>query len=763
LNYLLRATIAQFIIKIATFAVQIQAVFMLKKIFFICSILPQFCFSQDAVIFKPNADRKSIEATKINHSLKIDGFLKDSAWAMAKPFNDFIEIEPRQGQKPQHFTEARALFNSQYLYLGIFCKDTLGKKSTRVIDFKRDFNTRTSDFIGMGIDGFNDQRNAMVFTTNPYGVQRDFLSFDASYIDLDWDGLWRVRTSRSDSGWVAEFALPWKTLRYAKSTNATQSWGFNMNRSRRMTNENYALSLFPRSFSVLRMDYAGVIKNLQPPPPTTNIRFQPFLLTSYDRYQNIDNRKPELSTAKIGGEIKWAINSNAVLDLTFNTDFAQADADRQVNNVSRFSVFFPERRQFFLENASLFGVGIAPSFDMSGGSMRIQPFFSRQIGLDEVGNPIPIDAGARFVYRSTKSNYGGMYIRQRASGALPATNFLIGRFSQNMGQRSRIGGLLTVKENQLNTNILGTIDGFARFNEAQSLNYMATASHDSKTNTTGIAAAAQYYYATNQWKIWWTQSIVSKNYNPEVGFVSRNDVIGTTPGIFWFNRGKWIPFKKIIRAYEPSLLLEFYHQASTGRLIERSYGISPFWVMLQSGGFLGHIHTPTFQYLTAPFSPLGVKIKAGAYRYTRNAVYWSSDGSKKLSFAWTGEYGKYFDGRLNTTDFKLQLAPIPHISINGRFNRNHFIGVGEAKTTKTVDLWAIESRFALNPRLQFIGFYQRNTDAKADNYNARLSWEYQPLSFIYVVFNKREFQSLTPNVRSQEDHVIAKISYLRQL
>lgn len=722
------------------------------------------CFSQDVQLFKPDSVRKEFEAVKIFNNLKVDGHLNDKEWQLAKPKSDFIEVDPRQGEKPRHHTEIRALFNQHYLYLGVFNRDTLGKKSVRVIDFKRDFNTRTSDFVGMSIDGFNDRRNAMVFTTNPHGVQRDFLAFDATYVDLDWDGLWRVRTTRSDSGWVAEFAIPWKTLRYAKSDAETQSWGFNVNRGRRMTNENYAFSPFPRSFNVLRMDYAGIIKGLQPPPPTANVRIQPYFLTSYDRYRQIDGRKPEDAAVKVGGEIKWAVNSRAVLDLTFNTDFAQADADRQVNNVTRFSVLFPERRQFFLENASLFGIGIGPGADMSGGTMRIQPFFSRQIGLDGAGNPIPIDAGARFVSRSAKTNYGAMYIRQRGTASSPLTNYFVGRYSENLGKQSRLGALVTVKNDSGNTNIVGNVDGFVRFDEAHSLNWMLNLSHDTKGNVTGAAGAAQYYYATNQWKIWWTQSLISKSYNPAVGFTSRTDVIGTTPGVFWFYRGKHVPFKKIIRSVEPSLLVEFYHQASTGRLIERSYGLSPFWIMLQSGGFMGHIMTPTYQYLTEPFSPLGVKINAGSYNYTRHAVYWGSDGSKKVSFNWNGEYGTYYNGKLNTTNLSVLVAPIPHVSITGRYNRNNFKHVGANNTSKNIDLWSVEGRFAANPRLQLIGFYQRNTDTKANNYNIRLSWEYQPLSFIYIVFNKREFQSTTRlDTRSQEDHLIAKISYLRQL
>jgi hypothetical protein len=262
---------------------------MIRKLFFfLFFFITHTILAQDATVFKPGPIKRKIEATRISSFLKIDGLLQDSAWSLAKPYDSFVEIDPLQGAVPKQYTEARVLYNKQFLYFGVFSKDSLGKKSTRVIDFKRDFNTRTADFFGMSIDGFNDHRNCMVFTTNPHGVQRDFLAFDANYIDLDWDGLWKVRTTRHDSGWVAEFAIPWKTLRYAKSRDSIQSWGFNMNRMRRITNENYALSPFPRSFSVLRMDYAGLITNLQPPPPSTNIRFQPFFLASYDRYSNIE-------------------------------------------------------------------------------------------------------------------------------------------------------------------------------------------------------------------------------------------------------------------------------------------------------------------------------------------------------------------------------------------------------------------------------------------------------------------------------------------
>lgn len=721
-----------------------------------------FSFAQDAEIFKPDSAKKELEATQITTSLRIDGLLNDAEWKKAKSSPGFTQIEPFQGRKPKNETDVKVLFNRQYLYLAIFARDSLGKKAIRATDFKRDFNIRQHDFVSLVFDGFNDKRNAMSLATNPYGVQRDLLSFDDLYYDADWDGLWRVRTSRTDSGWVAEVAIPWQTLRYPKTTESIQNWGINLQRTRRLTNEISSLSPYPRSFSVLRMDYAGVLKNLQPPPPKPNVRIQPYFLTSYDYYKGFDpSVKPEDTNYKLGGELKWAISPNAVFDLTANTDFAQADADRQVNNVTRFSVFFPERRQFFLENASLFGVGVGPNVDLSGGSMRVQPFFSRRIGLDDFGNPIPIDVGGRFVYRSLKKNYGAILMRQRESESTPGTNFFVGRFSNNFGQQNRIGGLLTIKNRPDATQTTGAIDGFFRIGESHSLNTMAVYSTSTKGEK-GFAGFAQYYYTTNQWKIWWTQSVVTKDFNPEMGFVSRNNVIGTTPGIFWYNRGNWLPFKKMIRAFEPSLITEFYHEASTGKLIERQLNFNPIWVNFQSGGFFGYLVNPTFQRLTEAFAPLGVSIKEGDYHYTTHQFYYSTDQSKMLNLYINYSLGTYFNGKLNSADYRLQFAPIPHFSITGRFNRNHFKEVGENKTTTKVDLYAIEGRFALNPRLQLIGFYQKNSQNNAENYNIRLSWEYQPLSYIYVVYNHRGFDNLQQR-KQTEDHVIAKISYLKQI
>jgi hypothetical protein len=736
---------------------------MKKSLFITFMLVSSVSVAQDATMFQPSSVRRTLKSTRAARPVKVDGFLDDADWSGAVTASNFVQVEPMQGQPATQATEIRVLHDRNFLYFGVFSRDSLGKKAIRATDFKRDFNFMSHDLITLSFDGFNDNRNAMALAVNAYGVQRDLLSFDDLYYDVDWDGLWRVRTSRTDSGWVAEVAVPWQTLRYPKSADSLQQWGFNIYRNRRLTNEISAFSPFPRNVSSLRMAYSGLLTNLEPPPPRPNIRINPYVLASWDRYKNYSTEKPEDSNAKLGGELKWAVNPNAVLDLTVNTDFAQADADRQVNNITRFSVLFPERRQFFLENASLFGVGGGPKGDASGGFMRIQPFFSRRIGLDAAGNPIPIDVGARFVHRSGKRNYGGMAMRQRGTDFQDPTNFFIGRFSENFGKQNRLGGMLAVKNQESGTNYTSVLDGFVRLGQLHSLNAMLI-----QTTTTGpgekkgSAGYAQYYFDTNQWRIWWTQSFVTKDFDPQLGFVSRSDVVGTTPGVNWYYRGNKLPLKKYIRAFEPSLNLEFYHQASTGRLTERQINPWPIFFNLQSGAYIGYGTYFSYQGLTDVFRPLGVTISAGDYNYIRHQMIASTDPSRKLNLLADVSWGQYFNGKLLSTDLTLQFAPLPHISLMGRVNRNHFDGVGEKQENKTVDLFSIEGRFALNARLQLIAFYQQNTDGNSRNYNIRFSWEYQPLSFLYIVLNKRGFDNLS-GIRQVEDHAIGKIGFLRQI
>ena len=533
-------------------------------------------------IFLPPGIQKRLHATQCKSNITIDGNVDDPDWNSDSIATNFTQLEPFQNQASRFRTEVKAAYDDRNLYIAFACFDSAGRKGIRTPDLKRDFDYKQHDMVAICIDGFNDKRNSITFATNAYGSQKDYLSFDDILFDSDWNGLWSVRTSITEQGWFAEFQIPWKTLRYKKGEDSTSTFNINFLRVKRSSNEISVWSPYPRAYGFNRMEYTGALSNLKTPHSSSNIQVNPYTLFSKIVTKGSDVGTEMATSIKPGGEIKWAINSNAVLDLTSNTDFAQADADLQVNNVSRFSVFFPEKRQFFLENASLFSTGLqGQGANGIGGGMYIQPFFSRSIGLDDLGNPIPITAGARFVNRTIKRSFGGVYNRQAEQGESQAQNIFVGRYSENIGKANRIGALMTFKGAQAGnlkdgySNVVGAIDGFFRFGQKQSLSAMLINSYSSNTNNSGQSAYAQYLYTTNSINAWWTQSYIGKDFNPELGFTSRKEVIATTPGFLLNIRKQWMPFKRAIRSLNPGVSTQFYHQSSTGKLQERIYTLYP--------------------------------------------------------------------------------------------------------------------------------------------------------------------------------------------
>jgi hypothetical protein len=723
-------------------------------------LLISFCgFSQE--VFKPLNPQKEFQPLKIESSLKADGHLDESEWQNAPSVNLDFQVEPFQGRKASFNSTVKMLYNHQFLYVAAILKDTVGKNAYRAPNLKRDYTFAENDLFGIAIDGFNDKRNALVLQSNAYGAQRDLLAFDDRQFDIDWDGLFRVRTHRSDSSWVAEFAIPWQTLRYPKiDGNKSQDWGINFFRVRRSSNEISVWSPHPRSMSPLRMDYAGKLTGIIPPPPTaTNIRFNPYLLQVSTKSEGTEIGNTQTADFKLGGEIKWAISPTSVMDFTFNTDFAQADVDLQVNNISRFSVFFPERRQFFLENASLFSSGLAPVDQVIGGSMYIQPFFSRTIGLDQNVNPIAITAGTRFVYRSERRNLGGIFMRQGEGDGDPFANFLVGRYSENFGKQNRIGAIVTTKSSPSAVQSTGAIDAFVRFNDKFSFSGMGTLTQDSRTGEQGLAEYSQFLYTDNFFRAYWTQTLVSDKYNPAMGFVSRRGILSNSQGFDFNVRGKWLP--SFIRNWGPGIYTEVYHSLKTGNIIEQRALSGPLWFDLQNGGIIGGYVEATAQNLEETFSPVGIDINPGNYSYFRKGFLLASDPSAKYSGSAEYGWGGFFNGTLQTIDSKFRLAPIPHVNLGLSWNWSKFENMGAARETKEVNLLILETRMAINPRMQLIGFYQKNTTDNLNSLNLRLSWEYQPLSFVYLVFNSLNYQGMDRTQQKQQSF-LAKLSYLKQ-
>ncbi len=708
-------------------------------------------------IFSPPAVLQNVKAIPANGEIKVDGILAEPSWNEADGVSNFTQIEPYQGAPSDHFTSVKVLYSDRYLYIGVFCADSLGKKAIRVPDMMRDFNWRAHDTFAIAINGFGDKRNSMSFATNPYGTQKDYLSFDDIFFDSDWSGLWKVRTTIADQGWYAEFEIPWKTLRYRKDIAAnSQEWEINFLRLRRASNEIAVWSPYPRSFGFNRMEYAGLLADIQPPLPGTNVQVNPYALINYNNQTKSDGTENDELKVKTGGEIKWVANTSTTADLTINTDFAQADADVQVNNVSRFSILFPEKRQFFLENASLFSPNVVSG--KVGGSMQFLPFFSRRVGLSETGNPLSVDAGLRVVSRTVKQSLGVMGIRQGSLDTLPGANIFVGRYSRNLNTKTRLGTIMTLKNQDANSNLLAGVDGFFRFDAAQSLNVLVSASSSAK-NSSGLGAYAQYNYTSNKIVGWWTQTLLTKDFQPELGFVSRTDVVGTTPGVVANLRGKNIPFPKIIRSFQPGLSANYFHRTSTGQLIERELKATPFWIETQAGGYYGFSASAFYQNLLTDFRPLGILISSGEYIYNRFSLSAGSDPSRKVSHAVQYDFGNYYNGQLRSLDASIAVIPLPHISVKASVNQNWFSNVGSEAGNEEVTLYTIQGRLALNPRVQLVGLYQRNSN-NLESYNIRFAWEFKPLSYFYLVMNSRE--SMISDTRSLEQQGIFKMSYLHQ-
>jgi hypothetical protein len=732
-------------------------------------------------VFPPPPTKRILHAERSISPVRIDGRLDEAAWQHAPVSNGFTEVDPVQGDSTIFHADLRIIFDDEYLYFSAFCHDTLGWSGVRVADLRRDFDYYSNDFIGIALDPFRDERNSQSFYTNPYGSQRDLLSFDDTFFDRDWDAFWRVRTSVTDSGWAAEFAIPWSTLRYRKQASkplsdtsskaASTVWGVNFLRTVRRHYKFLGWSPWPRAYSLNRMSYAGVIEGLEPPPPSINLRLQPFVsVRAFDRAKQGEADVRGI-TWQPGGDAKWAVTPNTVMDVTINTDFAQADADRQVVNTSRFSVFFPERRQFFLESASIFNAD----------NRMFYPFFSRRIGLDDSGNPIPLDVGLRVVHRSAEESIGGLIVRQRASEATPTTWFGVGRYSANLsGGQNRVGAMVTLRQDEAFTpvggtelaarfNGVGVVDGFFRASEEWAFRGVASASLNrqgtSTPNDLGIALYGSADFRSNIGYFSWEQVYVGKTYNPASGFVSRGDVVRTNPEFGFDLRPSWKP--AFVRSFTPYVFAEMYHGSFDLQFQEGRVRASPFAISFMDGGSFEAMIALEWQRLTTSqaqdFKPLpDISIAPALYQTSYIALYYNSDFSAPYSGAVRASTGGYFDGELRTFGLTGRIAPVPHVVASLNYDLNDFHHVGGV--SRATHLASAELRLALDPRVQLTAFYQYNTAAERGGLNARFSWEFEPLSFVFLVFNDAR---TTPHpvfaTPYRQSEGIVKVSYLRQL
>ncbi len=732
-----------------------------KEIIFLscCCLMLQSGFAQsDTLNFPPPAIPISIYATEAKEPIIVDGKLTEASWNEAALTDDFFRVEPRQGGRYLYKTSVRLLFDEKNLYVGAFCKDSIGRKGMRVQDLRRDFVFGESDNFYVALDPQNTERFCVVFNTTPLANQRDLQVFDDSYRDNDWDALWTVRTHITDSGWYAEYAIPFATLRYDKAKGDSTVWGIGFSRLARRDYEHTTFPAVPQAFTIQRMTYAAKLRGLKLPPPSLNLRAQPYVLFQHTNNKNAGNVKTKDNTFKTGGEVKWAVNPHAILDLTFNTDFAQADVDRAVNNLSRFNILFPERRQFFLENS-----GIWAGADFYG----TKPFFSRQIGLDNSGGfnavPLRIDGGVRYTDRNQNRTIAVLYMHQQEGAAIGASNFGVLRYLKNIGKQNNLGVMVTHRLDEENTgkafrqrnNSTLTMDGLFRPRNDLTFQFLLSAAKDNTADSIGTMGTVYAEYKPNKWFLQYWTKWVSKKYVPGMGFVFGNNVIYHKAGGYYIWRPKNINW---IRRWDPGVFVNYYQTASNGKLQQAEVDIFLVWIFFKDNSLLTWDIFLNRQEVDFDFRPVSIPIARGNYSYVRNNIAYAADASKKLSGRLSYEWGGYYNGRLSAIVAWLRFAPIPNISLRADYTRNGFKEVGVNKQNVNIDLYSGELRLAYNPRIQASLFYQYNSLDNQGRWNARGSWEFAPLSFLYLVFNETAFRN-SP-IRNQS--VINKISYLKQ-
>ena len=463
----------------------------------------------------------------------IDGRLDDAAWGQAAPMTGFIQREPSDGQPASERTEVRVVFDDEALYVGVWAFDS---RPTEIVPGERirDYQVEQSDNVILIFDTYKDEQNGFVFGTTPAGIeydgqvanegqgggrfggggggggQRRFQSGAGGGFNKNWDGSWTVATSLDGEGWYAEFRIPFNTLRYGTDS---PSWGFNVARRIRRLNEESFWSPVPREFDLYRLNYAGDLEGLTPPFRRL-ATVTPYALTSTSRnYEGGERSFNE--EADFGGEAKIQVTQALTLDVTANTDFAQVEVDNQQVNLTRFSLLFPEKRPFFLENAGFFTVGA------SGADL----FFSRNIGITDDGEQVPIRGGARLSGRAGGFNVGLLHIQTNgADGVQPDNAYSVARVARELPNRSRVGALFIDRNGEASGDYNRTYAADARVAIGEPV---TVSSFVARTQTPGLSGNQHAYDANAAWSSRnWRANLglreIGENFNPEVGFVPRD-------------------------------------------------------------------------------------------------------------------------------------------------------------------------------------------------------------------------------------------------
>jgi hypothetical protein len=681
--------------------------------------------------------RPSVTALPVAQAPTLDGdVLADPVWQAAVPATAFRQEQPEEGQPSSERTDIRIVYTADTLYIGVVCFDR-DPKSIIVSDARRDAPLDQTDSVQIILDTYRDRLNGFVFGTNPAGIEYDGQvtnegqgggglglgqtqqSGSGSGFNLNWDGVWDVRTRISDIGWSAEFAIPFRTLRYPGGVN--QTWGVNFQRNIRRRNERSYWAPISRQYNLYRLSLAGSLLGIKT-PALRNLKATPYVLGNVK--QSGERPVDAALLGQAGGDAKYNLTPSLTLDATVNTDFAQVEVDDQQVNLDRFNLFFPEKRPFFLENAGFFSVGNPGEVDL---------FFSRQIGIRPDTGPIPIAGGARVSGKAGKFNVGLLNMQtRRVQDRIAANNFSVARVSRDLPNRSSIGALFVNREGTGSLARAGDSNRtFALDGKAAVRQYTVISSFVAKTVTPGVhgddhAFNVRSRTSVPRFDLDLGYQEVGSRFNPEAGFLSRKGY--RKPDVRFLTR--WRPAGRIIQELRPHTQYRAF-VGFDGLLESSLWHIDNHWQFRNSAEAHTGINL-TQEGVRVPFEIYPkIFVPAGTYKHEEAQLVFFTNQGAHASVDVRTIAGGYFGGR------------------RFQFNPTLRVRVGNTLTTELVyqrnDItlpWGAFTTNLLRGRLSYAftthafvqGLVQYNDRADLWSANLRLGWLRSGNTGLFLVY-----------------------------
>ena len=670
-----------------------------------------------------------MDAVRVNVRPDLDGVLDEAVWQSAALIDAFVQQEPNEGAAATERTEVRVLYNGTSLFVGVHAFDS---EPDRIVasEMRRDAERiLDEDNFQVILDTFRDSRSAYMFAVSPLGAQLDQQVFDeggrdrragASAINRNWDGVWSVSTRRTTDGWTAEIEIPMVTLRFPSSD--PQSWGINFMRNIRRKNEEAYWAPIPRAFGLTRVSLAGSLRDLSQLDRGMDLRIKPYV-TGGGRQRLSSGIDDNSTQGDAGLDLKYGVTASLNLDVTVNTDFAQAEVDDERVNLTRFALFFPEKREFFLENAGQFGVGTPNTLG------RIADlFFSRRIGLTSSGANVPIRGGGRLTGKVGANNIAVMDLQTGDAFGQPGENFLVARYSRDVG-RSQFGGIAINKEAMSGGHYNRTFAADMNVVVSPQLTMDGFIATTATPGVTGGEMGGHFRagWLDQSWRIYGEYTDLGRNFNPEVGFVPRVDMRRTKFHLEHNPR----PGRFGIRMMEPMTNYTYITDQS-GRMTSTQWHMM-VGTRFESGAYLNVFHNRYFERIDNQFRVGGVPITPGDYNFHDWNFSFNSNPSRRVYAGVSYGPQAYYGGDRTDLSLNLGVRVSSQLATSAGFSRND---VKLPAGAFTADIASFQIDYAHSPTISLRSLTQYNSSSDQVSTSARLRWIFRPGSDLYVVYDE---------------------------